>query len=395
MAKSNRLLACYDRNLAVVIGLEEAILFEWFWNFLHSKDNPRPNGKVLLGRRWARFSYDLLHKKSMLFDSKRKLMRAVTRLQEVGLVITKQTRDGKYYAVHFAGLKALVAPVQYTLYAEESQVDGLDDWDLTWVKPEVKADGETDQKAIVKTNQNGQSRVAKNGSQGDQNAHPPIYIESIIDSIIEDSKESTANAVVASDPIPEENEPLKEVVIIEEPTDNQVMWGKWAELSYGDRRDFTKSERDLIGAAVQTAIRLHRESVVLEALKTHRFQAWLILRDDWYVQGKIARPSNLLGSFKLMLQYEDKKGREWWNRFTSLVPPEWISEVASHFNTFVENVRQQMPEMVEKGKYQRASWQREDTEDSYSLDGTFDPAQETLNETFQKRAEALRNGNKG
>jgi hypothetical protein len=204
MIMTRRSLAVHDRDLARAIGMNEAIVFEWLWFFLHSKRIDDPNGRVKYGRRWARFSYETLYLQSDLLDSQRTLIRTVNKLEKLGLIIAMQSRDGKDYAIHFARLHEIVGLEHYQQYVEESNIDGLDDWDLTFEAiPKVR-------QPLRQTSQNGQSQASQNGypqyspgspntvdtltdlaTQTNQNGQPPIYEESITLSITDSSKDST------------------------------------------------------------------------------------------------------------------------------------------------------------------------------------------------------------
>jgi hypothetical protein len=125
---TGRSLAGFDRDLARKIGINEAIVFEWLWGYLHSKASPA--GFVEAGRRWATFSYETLHLQSDVLSSQKTLQRAVYGLETIGLIISTSHRDGKNYAIRFAKLKEILDPDHYQEYVNESNVDGLDDWDM-------------------------------------------------------------------------------------------------------------------------------------------------------------------------------------------------------------------------------------------------------------------------
>lgn len=123
----NRSLAGFDRELARSIGMNEAIVFEWLFQQLHSQS---PIGFVEAGRRWATFSYETLHLQSDVLSSQKTLQRTVNQLETIGLVLSTPHRDGKNYAIHFAKLKEILDPEHYLDYVNEANVAGLDDWDM-------------------------------------------------------------------------------------------------------------------------------------------------------------------------------------------------------------------------------------------------------------------------
>lgn len=361
MADRKLSFAVYDRDLKNLIGLNGAIVFGWLLNFLHSKQTPKPNGRVKDGRRWARFSYETLHLQSDVLDSQKTLTRTINELEKLGLVVSVPCGNGKDYTIHFHRLRELIGDAHYTLYTESINVNGLDDWDLPLViEKKERKQREITQNGQSKATQNGESEIIqeypemtsglpKMDNQITQNGQSPIDIESLILPILDSTTPPTsvgdADASAAPDPLPEKVISMR-----------QLIFGYWQRLTYGDVIP-DKDQKTAIGNAIDFMRRGHGEEFVYDALEEGRFEAYLRLTDDWFVEDKIDRPNQLQGSFNRMVSYEKKNGRDWFKEFTTKFP-DWRVTARGQYSAF----REAMPAMAKRAKDKKtssslASWQ--------------------------------------
>lgn len=294
MADGKLSLAFYDRDLKNLIGLNEAIGFGWFLNFLHSNRTSKPNGRVKDGRRWARFSYETLHLQSDLFDSQKTLTRTINNLEKLGLIVGIPCGNGKDYTVHFHRLREIVGETHYALYVDAINVDGLDDWDLILdIKKKERKKREITQNGQSETSQNGESEAVQEypettiglpnmDNQITQNGQSPIYKESIILSIIDStttsSNEDDATASDLSEEKPVEFLPAK---------DNFTAIGR---VAFYDIKISEENRKEILAAIgkLQNLTNANNEKTVLEPAIIEDYTLWRMLL-DW--RGKNGFPN--------------------------------------------------------------------------------------------------------
>lgn len=298
--KTNRHIICivYDPLLKDLLGIKTAQAFDWLYSFLHLAE--KPTGMIRDGRKWGLFTYKQLAEASNALPNAYAWQRALAKLEEVGLVISEmdiQNNGGKYYAIHFARVLEVIGEDDFNLGYGLDMLEQKNRQPL-WLEKWEPVEEESKQGAKA-----GQSKQSAEGGLGkllrgsQQNAEPPIYIDSDSKDSIKgiDSTPSNEGDTKPSNVVKEE--PVKEAEI-EKAKDVFMAISRIA--CYG--LAVSAETRKLVAGAIakientQTA---KKESLVLDVEVVEDYSIWRMLI-DW--KGKNGFP--MIGDFEKEFRYQ-------------------------------------------------------------------------------------------
>lgn len=235
--KTSRHIVCvvYDPLIEKHLGTKPAQAFDWLYSFLHLKEG---SGTIRDGRKWVKFTYKQLEEVSNALPNAYAWRRALEKLEKWGLVISEESekKDGKWYAIHFIAVWALIGKEEFSNGYELDMVNQKTaKWmnDYHWEKEQERKRAEQmalaeklkESNERIKAEQDEQAELSKIDSpmpeqdeqaglskihRGvEQDAQTSIYIESFDSSFDSKDDSSSANADGAS----AETSPIKEIIL--------------------------------------------------------------------------------------------------------------------------------------------------------------------------------------
>lgn len=332
---------CLDTELIAQYGYNAAAVFERLWFFIESRkcDNSQAEADEA-GRWWLAITNRALldqfvspSGKSLM--SKRTLQASLKTLKEAGVLEIVQVAGGNQIAINVEALEQIVGAESFARYAAQR-------------RPKVNrgAKSAPPMQNLHPPTIKKRARGAKSARAGVQNLHPPLIYKDLDESIDES--------------IPTSNEVGGACAPTTDTEKKNHIFGVWKTLTYPARQSLTKNEGSLVGRSRNNIIRRFGLEATFDAIA--RFEAWLILTDDWYCQGRISQPGQLEKSFEGLMDFENKNGAQWFADFEHRYP-NWRDHTGN-LTTFAGQARMEFPSLKKTGKarYERRPYQTREAE---------------------------------
>lgn len=306
--KTSRHIVCvvYDPLIEKHLGTKPAQAFDWLYSFLHLKEG---SGTIRDGRKWVKFTYKQLEEVSNALPNAYAWRRALEKLEKWGLVISEESekKDGKWYAIHFFAVRALIGKEEFSNGFELDMVNQKTaKWmnDYHWEKQEEYDRRIAEKRALaeklresnerIKSEQDAQAEPSKmvspppeQDAQGglsemhrgtEQDAQICIYIESF-DSFFDKKDDSTLpNGSGAPPPEPVRPDYLQAPESLKPAKD---VFTAISRIACNGLAVSTETRRQIsaVIATVQNTLTVKKENLVLDVATIEDYSIWRMLLD--------------------------------------------------------------------------------------------------------------------